>query len=472
MTIVHSQAARQFSGLGSESEATFYSEWRFSCSLFPRMCLHKEWDSRGWYPKDVAVPMEGSSLGDTNDCGFISDLDFSPSGRLLVASSSSNTLFVLDPNLGSRSLVHVVDKPHRNAISKVCFVGDYQFVSGSADGVIGYWDIRNSSEALNFLHFHHQPIRSLHYFPDREYLISSCRKSGIRFWHLPSFAVRREDQENNPDIQGLLIKCPNLKQCSFSESQKLATFSNNTNTLFTIQNLSIDHLTQDLASTIFNDSLSMQLCWIKPNAMPGRRNRVKIADSTEVSPVPAAHVSNMSHLSISGSSLTLIRLTTTRTLHFCSEVKEWTCVCRLKEDMPTDKEPLYEYVNSFGSNVLYGTVHYAMEESRYSSFREKQPSLSRCGRVIASPDIHGVRLLKFSPDMDTCTSPFIVKPMNPLDFLYDLDDIGATPSSLEVITCLPSPEKSVLCCKFSPSDTTLLAVGDNEAIIKFYKPKL
>ena len=284
--------------------------------------------------------------------------------------------------------------------------------------------------------------------------------------------MRREDQENNPDIQGLLLKCPNLKQCSFSESQKLATFSNNTNTLFTIQNLSIDHLTQDLASTIFNDSLSMQLCWIKPNAMPGRRNRVKIADSTEVSPVPAAHVSNMSHLSISGSSLTLIRLTTTRTLHFCSEVKEWTCVCRLKEDMPTDKEPLYEYVNSFGSNVLYGTVHYAMEESRYSSFREKQPSLSRCGRVIASPDIHGVRLLKFSPDMDTCTSPFIVKPMNPLDFLYDLDDIGATPSSLEVITCLPSPEKSVLCCKFSPSDTTLLAVGDNEAIIKFYKPKL
>ena len=472
MAFTHSQAARQYGDIGSVPETSFYTEWRFSRSLFPRMCLHKEWDTREWYPKDVVVPTEASSLGDTNDSGFISDLDFSPSGRLLVASSSSNTLFVLDPNLSSPSLVQVWDKPHRSAISKVCWVSDYQFVSGSADSTIGYWDIRNPSEALNFLHFHHQPIRSLNYFPDREYLISSCQEGGIHFWHLPSFAVRREDQENNPSVQSVLLKCPNLKHCCFSESQKLATFSNNTNTLFTVQNLSIDHLTEDIGSIIFDDSTSMQLCWIKPNAMPGRRNRVKIADCTEYSPVPSANVSNVSHLSMGRSPLTLIRLTTTRALHCGSEVKEWTCVCSLKEETPTDKDPLHQYMNSFGSNVLYGTVRYTKEEMRYSSFREKQASLSRCGRVIASPDIHGIRLLKFSPDMDTGTGPSLDKPQNPLDFLYDLDDIGATPSSLEVITCLPSPEKSVLCCKFSPSDTTLLAAGDNKAKIKFYKPKL
>ena len=458
----------RFSNVCSCPDTNFYTEWHLSRSLFPRMCLHREWASREWYPRDVVVRTEGSSLGDTNDSGFISDLDFSPTGRLLVASSSSNTLFVLDPNLSSRGVIQVWDKPHRHAISKVCFVGDYQFVSGSADCTIGYWDIRNSSEPLNFLRLHHQPIRSLNYFPDREYLISSCQEGGIRFWHLPSFAVRRDDQEENPNIQGMLLKCSNLKQCCFSESQKLATFTNTTNTLFTIQNLSIDHLTQDTDSIIFDDSLSMQLCWIRPNAMPGRRNRVRIADNTEYSPTPSANISSVSHLSISGSPLTLMRLKTTRIMNFHSEVKEWTCVCNLNDEVSADKDPLQEYVNTFGSNILYGTVLYAKEETQYSSFLDKSPSLSRCGRVIASPDIHGIQLLKFSPDMDTCTG----RTSTHRNALYDPDGIGATPSSLEIITCLPTPEKSVVCCRFSPSDNTLLAVGDNEAKIKFYKPKL
>ena len=469
MAFSYNFRSRQFAGVGSVSDSSFYTEWALARSWFPRMCLHREWDSRECYPRDVVVPTEGTSRGDSNDSGFISDLDFSPSGRLLVASSSSNSLFLLDPNISSRDVVKVLDKPHGDAISKVRFVSDYQFVSGSADSTISYWDIRNSSEALNFLRLHQQPIRSLQYFPEKEFLISSCQEGIIRFWHLPSFSVKRE-QEESPHTHGILLKCPNLRQCYFSESEKLAAFSNNFNTLFTIHNLDIEQLKEDLSTIIFDESLSMQLCWIRPNAMPNRRNRVKTANNLEYSPLEFGEVSRLSHLSINKSSVGLLRLRTSYKRGIGQTVKEWTCVCKLKEDVSSSSNPLEQYVQTFGSNVIYGMVLYAKEELVYSHFNEKHPSLSLCSRVIASPDKHGVQLLKFSPEMDTCLCPRSKK-KHEFSILYEDEDMAATPSPMELFAHLPAPEKSVLCCKFSPVDQTLLAVGDTEAKVKFFRPK-
>ena len=465
--------ARQYSCVGSASETTFYTEWGVARSVFPRMSLHSEWDCRQWYPKDIMVPTEGTSLADTNDSGFISDLDYSPSGRLLAASSSSNTVFVLDPNIRPRDPVLVIDKPHRDAISKVLFVGDYQFVTGSADSNIGFWDIRKSSEALNFLTLHKQPIRSLQHFPEKDYLVSSCQEGIIRFWHLPSFSVRREAQEEDPHTRGVLLKCPNLRQCYFSEVEQLAVFSNIYNSLFIIHNLDIDHLTEDLDCMIFDDSLSMQLCWIRPNAMPNRRNRVKIANSSDYSPLEFATVSQLSHLSINRSSLCLMRLKTSGAT-LSGNKMEWTCVARLKEDLSSDKpiDPLDQYIKTFGSNVLSGMLLYVKDEDSYAHFREKQPSFSHCGRVIASPDKQGVNLLKFTPELDVCLSPTKPSIQSNLDTLFEADDGTPTPSLLEEITCLPTPQNSALCCRFSHTDWTLLAVGDTEAKINFYRPKL
>ena len=468
--------SRQHSGLGAEAETTFYTDWSLSCSLFPRVRLRDAWDSRRCMPTDVMVPTALSVLGDDDRSGFISDLDYSPGGRLLVASSSSNSLFVLDPNLGS--VVKTFYKPHKDAISKVRFVGEYQFVSGSADSTIGYWDVRSPAKALNFLQCHNKPIRSLHYFPDNGYLVSSCQDGHVRFWYLPSYVARESNQQHDDNLdllQGLILKCSNLNQCFFSEFHEMAIISNHSGTMFIIRNLNIPYLNEDLGNIVFDDTSQMQLCWFKPNALPNKRNRVSVVESSEYSPIGDATVSNMAHLSLHPSfPVALLRLTTSRlTYNVSREVKDWTCVCRMSEKSCTTSNELGKYMEMFGSNVMEGMLLYAKEETRFASFREKQPSFTVCGRVIASPDSQGVRLMKFSLNMGTCVSPVMAR-KNPceMDSLFYAGDWPAEPSSLELITHLPGPQKSVLCCKFSPRDNSLLAVGDADGQVRFYNPKL
>lgn len=466
--------SRQHLGIGAEADSPFYDQWSLSRELFPRMNLRSAWDSREFLENDVRVPVAQSGMVDDDKTGFISDLDYSPSGRLLAASSSSNHLFVLDPNRGS--IIKTFNKPHKDAISKVRFVDEYQFVSGSADTTIGYWDLRSPTKALNFLQGHKRNIRSLHYYPSNDTLVTSCRDGDIRYWHLPSFVVNSEntDEEEDPFTQQVLLKCPNLNQCYFSELHNMALFSNHSGTIFIIHNLSVPHLKEDLGHFVFDDTLQMQLCWIKPNSSPDKRNRLVVVDNSEYSPLADATISNMAHLSLHPTlPISLMRITTARVTNFSREVKEWTCVYNLKEQSltaPNITNELDRYMQMYGSNVLEGMLLFTIEESRYASLQEKQPGFSLCGRIIASPDVQGIRLLKFSQNMGTCTSP--IKNISSLDSLLYSNEWSTYPSALEVATRIPAPEKSVLCCKFSPNDNTLLAVGDAEGQIRFCNPKL
>ena len=468
--------SRQYSGLGTEADSVFYTQWSLSRGFFPHMCLRNAWDSRKSLESDVMVPVARSVLGDDDKEGFISDLDYSPSGHMLAASSSSNHLFILDTYRGS--VIKTFHKPHKDAITKVRFVGEYQFVSGSADNTIGFWDMRYPSKALDFLHRHSKPICSLHYFPDNSNLVSSCQGGFVYFWHLPSCIVRAkepssDDRNDGPLgnllIQELFLNIPNLSQCCFSESHGMSVISNHSGSVFIIHNLSIPHLTEDLYNLPFDDNSQMQLCWIKPNSLPDKRNRVQVVDNDEYSPLGGASVSSMAHVSLHPSlTVSLMRLTTSRRTHLSHEVKDWTCVCSLKNEPPTTN--VFDmHMRMYGSNVMEGMLLFAIEETRYASLRDKHPCFSLCGRVIASPDSQGVRLLKFSPNLGTCMSPVTASKS-----ACDFDSLFCTtgPSSLEVITHLPGPLKSVLCCKFSPVDNTLLAVGDADGQIKFYNPKL
>lgn len=492
MAFAHSRS-QQYSGMGTDSDTTFYTRWYLSCGVFPRMCLRRVWNSHGYNHPEKKEIVEQVDIGlwDADDCGFITDLAYSSSGRLLVASTSSNHLFLLDPNLGTVVLSYY--KPHKSAISRVKFVGEYQFVSGSADSTIGYWDIRNPKKALNFLNFHSRPIRSLDYFSANDYLVSSCQEGLICYVHLPTFSIDRKELQNdvasypgkslgtrlqNDDtVQGTLLKCPNLNHCYFSETQGMAVISNNTGTLFVIHNLDIMHLRNDLRNIVLDDTSHMQLCWFEPNCMPNKRNRVVVVSSSEYSPVESAIIQNMSHLSpLPSEPIALMRIKTSKTLNLMREVKDWTCVCRIKEEAQdvNGDDGLKHYIATFGSNVLNGVLLYAKEESRYASLREKQPSFSVCGRIIASPDSYGIRLLKFSSSMDTCLNPSSNESSSSIDSLFQMkDDSCSSYSSLEVVAHLPNPgaEKSVLCCRFSPNDPTLLAVGDADGCISFYSPK-
>ena len=99
--------------------------------------------------------------------------------------------------------------------------------------------------------------------------------------------------------------------------------------------------------------------------------------------------------------------------------------------------------SAFGANVLQDILVFATEEARYASFREKQPSFSLCGRVIASPDIDGVKLLRFSDNMGTCSSPVSTKRTAcPMDSLFNAGYWpSSSPSPLQQVAQLPGNHK-------------------------------
>ena len=414
----------------------------------------------------------------TSDDGFFTSLDYAPTGRLLVGSCSNNTMYVLDPNRGTTIRTFV--SPHKDCVSRVCFVGDYQFVSGSFDNSIGYWDIRSPTKAIAYLNGHKQSICGLSYLPETNTVISSSQDGHLRFWHLPTFAMSdppysllksMEEDEEGSLIRGCLTKCPNLSQSCFSESMGIC--ANTGGNLFVINNIDIHSMKDDLKLIRFDSSTKFQLCWFTPNASVSKRNHIQLIEPDDYSPVKGANVSRVAHMSLHPTlPVALLRVTTTKhSFQSKNEIKDWTCVCSLREKELFQGNTVFN-MSSFGSDVVDEKLISFIEEERYAPFRMKQPNFNLNGRIIASPEKYGVRLLALSSDLGTCDTPVPRKVPCPMDSFFSSGYWPDKISPLEVIARLPGPHNSVVCCKFSPVDDTLLAVGASNSQVTFYKPKL
>lgn len=101
---------------------------------------------------------------------------------------------------------------------------------------------------------------------------------------------------------------------------------------------------------------------------------------------------------------------------------------------------------------------------RYS----KKSCFSKCGRVVASPDKNGIRLLAFSEKLDT--------PMSARKMLLANFDVHSKsslwsykPNSMYTIATIARDTDSVMCTQFSEAAGLLLAVGEAEG---FHQPQL
>lgn len=476
---------RQLSGLRPSGDSQYYMEWELCQALYPRMGLRNYWE---WCPApenaDVVVPREGSQHLD--DVGFISDIDYTSDGRSLVASSTNGSIYLFEPNCGR--LRHRIENAHGDAVSRVRFVSDTHFVSGSADCTIALWDIRNSLTPVNVLRGHSKPVRSLHFDSHSDMVVSSAQDGEVRYWHLPFFKVAPSPAEENPSAQtqqrepenvaeykGKLFTCQNFTQLCMNDDTLI--FTNSQGTVFIIDNLDVRLLPQDLKNMRFDDSIKIQIGWFSPNASPEKRNRVRVLECEEYTPVPGSMISNVMYIGFHPSlPVMLMRLTTSIRNYFRQQVQDWSCICNMKQQVCTDSSTIkyWHTMSNFGSNVLEETLLFGTEETRYASFREKRPSFSKCGRIIASPDKQGVRLLAFSPDLDTCDNVQL-KAKHRMSVHSDLfqnpEFWPRGPSELHTIGRLERSANSTLCCKFSPTDM-LLAVGDVNSQISFYQPTL
>ena len=453
----------------STMNAVYHYERKLTKALYVRMQIRNTWE---WSPpkeeSDIVVRRAPSSA---DEVGFVSDLNFSQDGRRLAASSTNSSIYVFEPNTG-KMRVRIGDA-HGDAVSKVKFVSDTQLVSGSADCTIALWDLRKPTAAVNILRGHGKPIRSLDFFHETDMLVSSALDGQVCYWHLPHFQATRSENKRNSDeestVRGILFSCQNfVRMCA---TDKMIVCTNSKGTIHVIENLDLLHLKHDLKNVRFDESISMQLSWFNPNASLKRRNRIRVFEADEYSPLPGSLISNITHISFHPTMhIMLMRISTSTKNQFRQMVRDWTCICDLKQRLCIQNGTNSHFgMSCFGANILEEILLFASEETRFASFREKKLSFTSCGRVIASPDKFGFRLLAFSGNLDTCDN--VQSTVQRSNGFASPAFWPTGPKELTVIGKLERPTNSTTCCKFSPFDM-ILAIGDCNCHVSFYQPKI
>lgn len=446
-------------------DSLYHTERSLAKILYANLRLRNTW---GGPPKEDAAEIVRA---EDSDDGFIADLAFSESGSHLVACASSGDVYVFEPHSGK--LKFCMRKAHNDPVTRVRFVSDMQFLSGSVDCTLALWDLRNPKAPLNILRGHSSPIRSIDFDENSNMIISSSLDAQVRYWHLPSFQQpKTEYSSDDESLLGILFSCSNLNHLCISHNT--AVCINAHGTMFLIGNLDVRHVKEDFRKRRirFDESIKMQLCWFDPNASFHSKNRVCVIESDEYCPVPGALVSKISHVLFHPTlPLLLMRITTSRKAMFRQETRDWTCICNMQQWMGLGTSYGIN-TNFYGSNVFRETLVHANEETRYASFREKKPDFTSCGRLIASPDKYGVRLLGYLDQRENGQNS--VKTESVLTQMFQSSRPSfwpSGPSELAVVRTIERPTNSTICCKFAPNDL-ILAVGDSKGHVSFYQPQL
>ena len=400
---------------------------------------------------------------------FVSDLCFSPDGMFLVATCGDN-LHMIDPNLG-RVVNNVLNAHENTGLSNLIFYSERKFCCSTVNGCVGFWDARKMSHPLNSFRVHSNAVSKMLYDKDLEWLITSDKDGRILYWYLPAFECSGVNPQD--EHYGSLINCPMLNQMCIVNGhfgRKLILSAANSGCLYVIDNLNFEQLARnnDLKRVSLGENIRHFLGLNPRLGSVGVLNQLCFIDQEDYIPVYGANVSLISSMEgIQNYPSMLLRLTTKSSLLTGTKTSDWTICIKIKDRARRDCNLL----NFFGADVLDECLLYKSEEPRFCTLKEKKNCISSCGRLIASPQKSGIRLMSFSNkfhNIEEATEwtkkrgvPSMFWPTGPKSFN-------------EVVDMKPdihSARSFPLCCKFSPI-CTLLSVGDSTGRVSFYQPKL
>lgn len=114
----------------------------------------------------------------TNFDNIVTAMDTITSNDIVILGCHNGSLVIWD----TRSRSHTIIEGHMAAVTVICNHQLYETVSGSDDGLIDIWDIRNFREPREHVRIHNNAVTSLHITDN--ILISTSIDGSVKTWDL------------------------------------------------------------------------------------------------------------------------------------------------------------------------------------------------------------------------------------------------------------------------------------------------
>lgn len=411
----------------------------------------------------------------TTEEGHIAcDLTFSPHGRIITSGGYHGDVCGYDSVTG-KQIFHQYNA-HLDIVNEVLYISSAQFATASSDRTAKLWDVRNTSSPVLSFTGHKGPIKSLTFDEDSSRLLTTSMDGRICWWN-----VSQVKQEDN-----LLLKCADLTLSSYSAKHSILAFCT-TSMLFVIKNVDLKYVFNDLKTFwergVFTADFREHGMWVSI-LQDKQRNSVTAFSDDECTPVPNSKTKGFHSLAIHPTKKAMVAAISVQQDLFgsTSEYVVLYDVSRYTKGNNGVKkmEPVIEHLFSAGDEITHHKIRYyaPLKVFRRSQVpaevvrRQKKFALSRCGRVIAAPNVDKVNLLAASP---TISEPFedirTEAAYSTASGLLELIS-GGSPQVLCNICELPVAKGTIpICCKFSPCDM-LLAVNGSGHQLSLYQPRL
>ncbi|XP_046859047.1 DDB1- and CUL4-associated factor 10 homolog [Xenia sp. Carnegie-2017] len=112
--------------------------------------------------------------------GAIFNLEFSPSGNVLLAAGEEASIVFVDPK--TKKHINIISFAHNDSVKCICFCDERIFASGSDDCNLALWDMRMLDNCITTFSGHTDSVRSLVYDENSGYLVSAAFDGTVRTW--------------------------------------------------------------------------------------------------------------------------------------------------------------------------------------------------------------------------------------------------------------------------------------------------
>ena len=170
--------------------------------------------------------------------GAIFNLEFSPSGDLLVAACEKHSLLVFDPL--SQKLTKMISAAHGDCVNCVRFLDTRSFVTCSDDTTIALWDSRNLKSKVLSLEGHSNWVKSIEYHRPTGLLVTSAFDDTVRTWD-----INRYSNEEGPRYK-IVLQFSNLIRMKMCPDGFKMVISAIPGKLLVVHNLNLDYLQFDV----------------------------------------------------------------------------------------------------------------------------------------------------------------------------------------------------------------------------------